>query len=397
MTDRSYRWVVLAYTLALQAVALGALLYCFALFAKEWIETFAAARAEVMLTISLLQIVVGLISPWAGRLVDRLPPQRIVLAGIVAYGLSFMALSQASALWQVYLVFATLAPLSISLMGTIVSQVLVTRWFHERRGLALGLSAMGSNLGGIVFPLTVGALLVNLPWRDVAWVLAAVGVAVTLPLTLWVLRRELPDLPGSGGVAQPVDNALTLRTLLPDARFWVPVSGLVPITLSFGALQFNLAVLAEDRGLGDAASAYVALSAACMLGGKLLFGFLGDRVDHRYLFWFAQGTMVATLMLLLNAQSALLFSAAVVALGVAGGSILPLMGSVMSARFELAVFGRVMGFVMLTISLASLGPILAGGAYDATGSYRLAFVFFAVLLIMGGLVIVRLPPARQEG
>ena len=43
------------------------LIYCFALFSVQWLDEFSAARGEVMLTIALLQIGMGVFSPFVGR------------------------------------------------------------------------------------------------------------------------------------------------------------------------------------------------------------------------------------------------------------------------------------------------------------------------------------------
>jgi MFS family permease len=85
-------------------------------------------------------------------------------------------------------------------------------------------------------------------------------------------------------------------------------------------------------------------------------------------------------------------SAGVVCVGLAGGGILPMVGLIFGARFGVASFGRVMGLVMLTVTFSSLGPLLAGWIYDATGSYDCAFLLFLGLFLPGMVLMKHLPP-----
>jgi MFS-type transporter involved in bile tolerance (Atg22 family) len=68
-----------------------------------------------------------------------------------------------------------------------------------------------------------------------------------------------------------------------------------------------------------------------------------------------------------------------------------MMGLIHGARFGVASFGRVMGLVMLTVTLSSLGPLLAGWIFDRTGSYGAAFLLFLLLFLPGILLMKWLP------
>jgi len=206
MTDACYRWVIVAYTLVIQAVCIGVLIYSFALFAVPWLDIFAVPRAEVMLTISVTQVVAGLASPSIGKLMDRYPLRRFVLTGVVLLAAGLLLASFAQTLWQIQLVYATLFPVSLTLMSTLASQTLVTRWFVDKRGMAIGISATGTNIGGIVFPLLVASWLVAMGWRETMLWLALVAVLLVGPLTWLVLRREPPARPVVSGGAEVVER-----------------------------------------------------------------------------------------------------------------------------------------------------------------------------------------------
>ena len=141
----------------------------------------------------------------------------------------------------------------------------------------------------------------------------------------------------------------------------------------------------------DSAANLIALHAVCMIAGKFFFGAVGDRLDHRYIFWISAGLMSCGLFALQGATGVWLLVTGVVFMGLAGGGMLPFFGVVFGSRFGVASFGRVMGFAMLTMTFGALGPLLAGWAYDLTGSYDVAFQSFAWLLLPAAIGMAWLP------
>jgi MFS family permease len=396
--DRQFRWVVVAYTLLMQAVSVGVLVYCFALFALPWLEEFDAARRDVMLAISLLQVGMGVVSPFVGRAMDALPMRVLVAAGAVSMALGLWLASHAQALWHVLAIYALLFPPAMAMTGTLASQTLVARWFHDRRGLAIGISATGTNLGGMVFPFLVAVWLVDLGWRETLVWLAGMSLVLVIPLGWLVLARtpHRPVVAGASGITVEPARPLSTRDILATRRFWIPVAGILPLQTAFGAVQFNLGAYVTDLGMGsDRAADLIALCSLCMILGKFLFGGLGDRIDHRRLYWLAAVSMSAGLLLLRGTPESAVLTLAVVFVGLAGGGILPMLGLMISARFGVESFGRVMGLLMLTITLGAVGPIIAGWVYDVRGSYDAAFLLFFGLFLPGALLMRLLPQPRS--
>ncbi len=399
MTDNQYRWVIVAYTLVIQAVCIGVLIYSFALFALPWLDIFAAPRADVMLTISIAQVVSGLLSPFVGRAMDTFPLRWFVLCGLVLMVLGLLAASIAQALWQIQLVYATLFPLALTLMSTLASQTLITRWFVDKRGIAIGLSATGTNLGGIVFPLLVAVGLAAIGWRETMVWLALAALLLVGPLTWWVLQREPPVRRSAGGAELSSGRLWNSGQILRSAMFWIPSLALVALNLGFGAVQFNLGAFGRDVGFSASAAAnLIALNAVCMIVGKFFFGAIGDKADHRVMYWMAAMAMAVGMVMLQGEPSAAEFITGVVMVGLSGGGILPMFGVVFGSRFGVASFARVMGFAMLVMTVGAFGPWLAGYAYDLTGSYDIAFQTFLALILPATVLMFWLPkpaaPAR---
>ena len=391
--DSYYRWIVVAYGVTLQAISVGTLIYCFTLFTLPWLEEFGSSRRDLMLTIALLQIGAGVMGPLAGRALDTFPLKWVILTGLACMVMGLLLAQRATALWHLWLVYATLMPITMTLTGTLAAQTLVSRWFTDNRGFALGISAIGTNVGGIVLPILVSAWLLQVGWRDTLNNLMFLAVALVLPLTFLVLSRSPTPASSleSGGAGD--QRVWTTREILTTSIFWIPFCGLAPLSMAFGTLQFNLGIIVRDIGLDTAVTGnLIALTSVCMVAGKLFFGIMGDRLDHRKLYWIANVATIIALLLVLYAQTLPVLVVATVATGISGGGILPLMGLMYSSRFGVASFGRVMGFGMLTIMAGAVSPIGAGWVYDLYGSYSIALVTLALIMLPAGIAMIWLRP-----
>jgi MFS family permease len=391
--DSYYRWIVVAYGVTLQAISVGTLIYCFTLFTLPWLEEFGSSRRDLMLTIALLQIGAGVMGPLAGRALDTFPLKWVILTGRACMVMGLLLAQRATALWHLWLVYATLMPITMTLTGTLAAQTLVSRWFTDNRGFALGISAIGTNVGGIILPILVSAWLLQVGWRDTLNNLMFLAVALVLPLTFLVLSRSPTPASNleSGGASD--QRVWTTREILTTSIFWIPFCGLAPLSMAFGTLQFNLGIIVRDIGLDTAVTGnLIALTSVCMVAGKLFFGIMGDRVDHRKLYWIANVATIIALLLVLYAQTLPVLVVATVATGISGGGILPLMGLMYSSRFGVASFGRVMGFGMLTIMAGAVSPIGAGWVYDLYGSYSIALVTLALIMLPAGIAMIWLRP-----
>ncbi len=394
--DHYYRWVVVAYGVVLQAISVGMIIYCFTLFTLPWLEEFGSSRRDLMLTIALLQIGAGVLGPLAGRALDTYPLQWVILTGLTCMVAGLLLAQQATQLWHLWLVYATLLPITMTMMGTLAAQTLVSRWFTDNRGFALGISAIGTNVGGIILPILVSAWLLQVGWRDTLNYLLILAVAVILPLTLLVLSRSptQTDTLATGHVSD--QRMWTTREILTTSIFWIPFCGLAPLSMAFGTLQFNLGIIVRDIGLSTTVTGnLIALTSVSMVAGKLFFGALGDRVDHRKLYWVANVATIIALVLVLYAQTLPVLVVATVATGISGGGILPLMGLMYSSRFGVASFGRVMGFGMLTIMAGAVSPIGAGWVYDLYGSYSIALITLALIMVPPGIAMYWLRPPES--
>lgn len=392
-----YGWNIVAIGMAWQAMTFGIALYCFTFWIPLWMRDFGVDRGDVLALFFAIQISMGLLAPFSGRAMDSMSIRLLVCLGLVGFAGALALSALAESLVGVALAFCTLGILGPLLAGPLAAQTLITRWFDERRGLALGISTVGTSLGGLLLPPLVTSLQSAMGWRDTNFVVAGALVLVLVPLVLLIVRE--PDRSGAADdelVGASGLPSLTTAQILRHRVFWGVCLAFVPLSLALGAVQQNIAPLSVDAGIDPVqASVLVSVMAFVMIGAKLLFGALADRADHRWLFL---GSIVAAAAALVLLQLPDLDYAALVVvaacLGIAGGGLLPLLGSVISSRLGTASFGRVMGLLGPFTILAAAGPWFAGEIRDATSSYVDAWFYLCFVLPVSAAALVLLTPAR---
>ena len=384
-------------------------LWCMGLYTATFEDVFGAPRAQINLIETCLTVATNLLSPVAGILIDRWSIRHLMIIGMVAMGLGLLILSQAGTLFQVWVVWASLIPLGVLLIGAIPSAALVSRWFIRRRGLALGLTATGSSLGGFLVPPLMTWLFLEWDWRTGLQVGACVCFAV-IPIFFWLLRNEPADLGLSGEPNEASANSSkhTAETITADAGDWgIPqllrsqifwlqmiVSGsLLAVTLGMLA---NLSLHAKDLGVtGQSTAVLYSIIAICSFSGKALTGYLMDRFGIQCCGYLICAFLSSGLMILLSVQNYSGLVAGAFVMGLGYGGVVPLWTNMPARAFGAGSVGRALGVMNpLHIPITATSAPLAGYISDTTGSYDGVFWMYGTccavaaigLTIMGSVL-----------
>jgi MFS family permease len=384
-----------------QAVIFGIGFFCFTFWVAPWRAEFGASRGDVMAILVSAQVIMGCVSPFAGRAMDRLSIRSLIVVGAFGFAAALALSSQATALWQIGVIYGVFFVAGALLAGPLAAQTLAAKWFFGRRGTAIGLSSIGTSLGGFALPVLVTYLLAAYGWRQANLILAALVVVAIVPV-VWLVVRNTPkdrgvvpepDLEVAAGMSAHVYPSWTTLGILNQRAFWVTVLAFTPMVAAFGAAQQNFAPYTADLGIDAQATSYlVSLMAIVMVGGKIFFGSMSDRWDHRWLYAISITVLVVTLSLMMLDPGYLQLVVISALLGFAAGGFLPLLGAIIGSRFGPAAFGQVMGMVGPFTTLAAIGPWVAGYLRDTSGSYNSAWQLFLLVVIPAAFTIILLPP-----
>jgi len=238
-------WIVLVAFLCLFIMA-GCGIYAFSLFVKPLQADLGWGRGEIMAAFTILYLIIGVTSPFVGRVVDRYGAKQVISIGALVSGLGFVLLSQMNSLWHLYLGY-TIIGIGMAAVGPVPTSAVVSNWFRKKRGLAIGIMSTAVGGGGfMVAPLVGSYLIPNFGWGASYLALAILTWVLIIPLALWVLKTKPTDMglypdgmeaPEAVAAAQtsPSDSSgLSLKMALVTPAFWL-------LTTSFLLMLFSQA------------------------------------------------------------------------------------------------------------------------------------------------------------
>lgn len=360
---------------------------------------FHPSRMVLMLAMTVMAGTSGLLAPWLGNMMDRRSLRRMIGIGSALLVAGYLALGYVQSFAQVLLVFALLIAPANVLIGPVAITVLLSRWFVQRRGTALGIAIAGIGLGGFVFPPIIQLLLNHFAWREAMQVLALVLAVCMVPaVALLIDHPSERGLHADGGDAETTlanqraeGPELSRHQILSDPSFWLVALVVAIVTSGMKGTVTNLVPIARDQGItANAAALLISVYSGSAFVGKLSFAWLADRFNTRALLAASLGGFAAGAACMLRADAGY----AVIALGVGtigllGGLMVPLQSYLTPRIFGARVAGRAGGLLSMVILCALLStPPLFGAIFDHTGSYFAIFAVFAGLATAAAVLVV---------
>ncbi|MGZ8165691.1 MAG: MFS transporter [Methylobacter sp.] len=391
-----YAWVVLAVTfVCLLASAAVRSVPGIILLSLE--HEFHWSRETISGAVSVNLLLFGLAGPFLGRLMDLYGAKTITLlmVSLIVLGAGGTLFMQKP--WQLYMLWGAIVGVGSGGMSMVMGSAVVNRWFHERRGLALGILGAAMSSGQLLFiPITM-SLNTHLGWRAATLFSVLLFCFIVLPLVMrfMVNNPELKGLRPYGmkqtATAPARPDANPMRSAMRHPQFWLLASsfGICGFTTS-GLFQTHLIPHGIEQGFPEMTMAVsLGLMGATDIIGTILSGWLCDRFGKRgplAVYYLLRGF---SLMLLPYVESTGQLMAFSVLYGLNWLSTVPATSALTADLFGKQNVGVVFGWIFFAHQLgAALASYGAGYLHSLAGDYTLAFMASGLFaLIATGLVI----------
>jgi len=293
--------------------------------------------------------------------------------GTLALGLGYLAVGQASTLWQVAVAHGLLIGIGCSAtFGPLIADL--SHWFVRRRGIAVAIAASGNYLAGTFWPPVVQYFIATSGWRATHTGIGAFLLVSMLPLVYLLRQRmqahhsEAATQSAARRQAELPFSAVTLQVLLCIAGIACCVAMSMP--------QVHMVAYCGDLGYGAARGAEML---SLMLGfgivSRIASGFIADRIGGvrtLLLGSVLQGTALFLYLFFDGLTSLYVISAL---FGLFQGGIVPSYAIIVREYFSPREAGTRIGLVLMaTLVGMALGGWLSGAIFDLTGSYQAAFL-----------------------
>lgn len=341
----------------------------------SWAETFIANGANVTFLMS------GVFSVIGGVLVSRFPLRRLMAFGSIVLGVGIVLLSRSNSITTFYTA-RFLIGASLGFVGVAPCVVLVSKWFREKRGTALGITLTGTSLGGSVISLIAASLIPRFGWRNSLLLLSSLVFAVLLPLTL-LLVRESPPVAGSKETNPAEGMSLIEALSLPLFWLFALCAALVFYPLFVTLQQFILYVQTPRIGITAETAAFGQSALfAIGVGGKFVAGWLSDRFRAAAIMSGFAGLMFLSSLVLLSltASNALLF---LLPFAIGYGGAWVMLQRLASELFGGRDIGKILGTITLVeVTGAAVGGRVTGYLADTNGG-DYTYAFYVVTIAAG--------------
>jgi len=392
MLQNHYRWIIVAAGGVLGCVAIGAL-FSLPVFLRPIAQAtgWSTTGISSAMTFAFVALAFGSIA-W-GHLSDRFGPRIVVMAGTLLLTIGLALSSLATSLVAFQLLFGVVVGASAAAIFAPM-MACVTGWFDTRRSLAVSLVSAGMGMAPMTMSPLAAWLIETHDWRTSLQIIAALVAAIMVPVALLV--RRPPALAHATATATAHEPALSVGQALRSAPFLILVLTSFLSCATHSGPIFHTVSYAVTCGIPlMAAVSIYSLEGLAGMGGRLVFGLLGDRFG---------AARVLVLALLAQAIVALgyvytrqlgSFYAVAALFGFTYAGVMPLFAVIARENFPLRMMGTVIGGTTMASSFGmALGPVVGGLIYDSFASYAWLFIgAFALGLgaFLSALAFTRLP------
>lgn len=303
-----YGWVVVAVAFMAGVATAGAIALPATLILPLNRE-FGWNAEQISGALALRILLYGLLAPFAASLIDRYGLRRTILSALILIAAGFLVALRMTQLWHLVLLWGVAVGLGSGLTALVMGAVVATRWFSERRGLALGVLTAGSATGQLIFLPLAAWLEQQYGWRT-ALAPTLIGLAIASALVFLFMADRPSDVGlapyGEDGARAPEpapSPAGALRVLgevSGSGAFWILAATLFVCGLSTnGLIQTHFVALCSDFDVGPvAAASTLALMGLFDFAGSVGSGWLSDRYDNRALLFVYYGLRGLSLLYL---------------------------------------------------------------------------------------------------
>lgn len=400
MTKLHYAWKILFACCFIQFGALGIIGYTGGLFYLPVSKELGVGIGDL----AFAQTIQGIVSAFglliSGKLINNTKHLNWVVAlGMAAVALGLGLQSTFTAVWQWYVTGAVMG-FGASFVTIILVPTLINNWFEAKAGIAFGLAAMFSGLGGAVWNGLGTIMISNYGWRPAYVVLAVSASLIVIPGALILVRKSPGELKLKpyGAESLPKEEADNTQTLYGiEYKTAIKSKAFVMLSLGVACMAFtsgfntHFNAFAGSLGLTPAigaamASTYMISTAGC----KLALGALNDKLGTLK----TAATVLTLLTVVYMVMAAgnkvlplLFFAIALSGFSVAKDSMLP---SLLTKNiFGRRDFGRILSIISVGAALiTSFSSSLIGYVYDWTGAYTIAIVLCSSFCVLGLILIL---------
>ncbi|MBK1793305.1 MFS transporter [Devosia sp. WQ 349] len=391
--ERHYGWVIVAAGAVITCLAMGAM-FALPVYLQPMADETGWSRAGISGAMTVGFIVMGIAGFVWGTITDRIGARPVIVTAAVILGLGLFIASRTENLLVFQFAYGGLvgaaggaffAPLIATTLG----------WFDKNRSLAVSLVTLGAGVAPMTMTPLATILIEAIGWRQSMAVIGLTAVAVIIPLGF--LIRSAPQVqlqPSSSDIAPAAKEPSRIGEIFRTPQFIILAGVFFLCCAAHSGPIFHTVSYAILCGATPLAAASIySVEGLAGLGGRVLFGLMGDKLGVRRVIVGGLALQAIGIYCYIYVTELQHFYMLAVVLGLVYGGVMPLYSVLARDYFGPKVMGTVLGGITMTSSIGmAFGPVGGGYLYDTYGSYHWLYIASAAVGIGAALLALVFPP-----
>jgi len=373
---------------------------------EPMLAELAWSRSDFTLPRTVGQFVMAFVGFFIGAYVDRFGPRRFQFIGLVVLGGAIYLCSEVQSVTGWILINGVMLTSGSALIGNLVVNVTLSKWFVEQRGSAVAWSAMGVSFAGLTITPGITWAIDVVGWREAWQWLALISVLIMVPVA--AMMRRAPEDYGlhpdgksdaqvQAGQAQKAaddfSNSMSRAEAIRTRSFYLLATSFGIFSAGIGVMLLQTIPYLTDAGISRVNAAFmITVASIPAMLTKPVWGYVIDRMEapRRLAALSASITGIATALIAwgqMDANLGLLY-AGFITLGMGWGGMIPLQEVIWAGYFGRRYLGEVRSAALpIALTMGASGPWLSSWYYDQVGNYDGAFMAVAGLNLLSALLI----------
>ena len=396
----NYRWIILAVCFFTITFTNGLTLGGLVVFDRELLNYLSEVtggeilRQELKLKDAITLWSTAVFAFIAGIIIDRVGVRSLMVSGMFLLSATFYFYAKSDSLADMYIIHI-FQGIVLSVSGMVINVVLISKWFNDNRGLAIGVLLAGTSVGNGIFP-QINTYLLTISdgdWRQVMMWLALIPLAYA-PILFALIKEKPEDVETKEDneakndfKASSIEGGFTLQQTLMSANFWFLSVMAFCTFYSILAMIGHVFLMLDGEGYSPQISA-TGVSIIFIGGfiGKIISGKLAEMIGRKIVLVGGVAMMLAGSLLIVSSifyKNPLLIWIGLTLYGTGWGGLYTLIQLLVADLFGLIAIGKIMGVINIIDTIGGgLGPIITAVIYDSTQNYLMPFLVISALLVI---------------
>lgn len=359
---------------------------------------FGWDRSVLSNGLSIVTVLTGVSILVLGFLVDRFGPKKPTVPMALAFGVGLMLLGVMPDSQLAFYGICVLIGAGAGAVNPVAHSAVVTAWFAQRRGLALGILMAGLGACGVIMPYLGSFVLAAAGWRATFLIIGA--LCTVIPASVYAFVTRMPESHDAERLTAKSEGRALGEGLWTIARtnrqFWLLSVAIFLVSSATFGLMSQVVPMTTDKGIdGGTAVAILSVLSLSSLGARLVVGHLLDRFYAPVIGAVIFALCAVGVFLMIGSSNVGLLFLGSVLIGLGLGAEGDVAAYMASRYFPKHSYGRVLGFVYFVYAQgAAFGIFLLGQAFRLTGTYVAVMWLIIGMVAIGIVCLLTMGPYR---